>query len=344
MLARLQQSDLPGTEYAQQYLRYLYRRDLSMHTIRSAFSAIQFFLAFMRRAGKTHLATITKEDLEAFIEYEQDRGARPLSVKTRLQQLNTFVRFLIDQAVVNPDVVARPIRIKLPEALPRAMDPDDVQRLLSVINDTRDRAMVLVLLRTGMRIGELLRTRLSELKLTERKVLLFTGEKNRVGRVVYFSDDAYHALGAWLRERDSWKRLLFYARGRNSMSYTAARMIFAKYLDRAGLSHKGYSLHCLRHSFATELLNAGMRLECLQQLLGHSTLEQTRRYARLTDKTREEEYFRAMAIIEGRHSDDRDRLSGTVSALFEATQLFSSYDQELHEHAGTFSALPPGTD
>jgi site-specific recombinase XerD len=71
-----------------------------------------------------------------------------------------------------------------------------------------------------------------------------------------------------------------------------------KYLKRAGLEQKGYTGHCLRHTFASELLNAGMRLECLQQLLGHQDIEVTRRYARLTDTTREEEYFRAMAIIE----------------------------------------------
>ena len=53
-------------------------------------------------------------------------------------------------------------------------------------------------------------------------------------------------------------------------------------------------IHSLRHTFASELLNAGMRLECL----GHRDIEMTRRYARLTDKSREEEYFRAMTIIE----------------------------------------------
>jgi site-specific recombinase XerD len=74
--------------------------------------------------------------------------------------------------------------------------------------------------------------------------------------------------------------------------------MFVKYLDKAGLSNKGYTLHCLRHTFASELLNAGMRLECLQQLLGHSSIEMTRRYARLTDNTRKEEYFKAMTIIE----------------------------------------------
>ena len=64
------------------------------------------------------------------------------------------------------------------------------------------------------------------------------------------------------------------------------------------MGEKGYTVHCLRHTFASELLNAGMRLECLQQLMGHQDIEVTRRYARLTDRTREEEYFQAMAIIE----------------------------------------------
>ena len=61
--------------------------------------------------------------------------------------------------------------------------------------------------------------------------------------------------------------------------------------------YSGYTLHCLRHTFATELLNAGMPLECLRVLLGHTNLEVTRRYARLTDRTREHEYFKAMERI-----------------------------------------------
>ena len=77
-----------------------------------------------------------------------------------------------------------------------------------------------------------------------------------------------------------------------------ARLLFIKYMQKAGLSHKGYTLHCLRHTYASELLNAGMRLECLQVLLGHQDIEMTRRYARLTDNTRKNEYFKAMEIIE----------------------------------------------
>ncbi len=183
-------------------------------------------------------------------------------------------------------------------SLPHAMDSDEVSRLLSVIENTRDRAMVLLLLRTGMRIGELLWTRVGDLNLRERKVVIREGKKNGLGRVVHFSTDAYHALKAWLKKRDSQRQFLFYGRGHNVYSYTSARMMLQKYLERAGLSHKGYTLHSLRHTFACGLLNAGMSLESLQVLLGHMSLEATCRYARLADKTREADYFRAMSIIE----------------------------------------------
>ena len=94
--------------------------------------------------------------------------------------------------------------------------------------------------------------------------------------------------------------------------------MFEKIVQKADLTHKGYTLHALRHTFATELLNAGMRLECLQPLLGHSSLDVTRRYARLTDKTREAEYFRAMAIIERGNTDGHDRRDCSLPAFLEA--------------------------
>jgi integrase/recombinase XerD len=183
-----------------------------------------------------------------------------------------------------------------------------------------------------MRIGELLNTLVSEVNLKEREIEIYEAEKNRVGRIVYLSDDARDALRAWLKKRDPNKAFLFYAQGRERMSYGAARMRFKKYLDKASLSHKGYTLHSLRHTFATELLNAGMRLECLQQLLGHSSIEITRRYARLTDKTREEEYFRAMAIIERGEENERYQRNRELQATHEETQLLASHVKELYEH------------
>jgi integrase len=186
----------------------------------------------------------------------------------------------------------------VPDFLPRAIAPGDVRKLLGCIEKTRDRALILVLLRTGMRIGEVLRLNVRDLDVRERKIHIYEGEKNCLGRVVYLSDDAVMALKLWLGKRKPQREYIFYGLQHKHLGYTQARNIFVKYICAAGLQHKGYTLHSLRHTFASELLNAGMRLECLQLLLGHRDIEMTRRYARLTDKSREEEYFRAMAIIE----------------------------------------------
>lgn len=297
-LDRLAGWDLPGKEHVEEYFRSMYRRNFRPRTFVGALTAIHDFLVCARGSGKTRLEEITKSDIEAFIEHEQDRNLKLSTVRTKLHCVNAFLGYALDAGIVSSDVLARRIRLKKPEALPRAMDPDDVKQLISVIDHPRDLAMILVLLRTGMRIGELLNTKMPDLHLRDRRIDIYEGEKNRLGRVVYLSADAVDALKAWLKIRDAQKAFLFYATGKSSMSYTTARLIFERYIGKAGLSHKGYSLHALRHTFASELLNAGMRIECLQPLMGHSSLDVTRRYARLTDKTREEEYFRAMAIIE----------------------------------------------
>ena len=196
-------------------------------------------------------------------------------------------------------LLKKTIKLKLPETLPKAINPKDVKKLISVIDKIRDRALILLLLRTGIRIGEALLLTLNDIDMRDKKVFFPPpGGKNGVGRVVYLSHDAHFALKRWLVEGDKRKEAIFYGQDRLGMCYSSARSLFAKYLKKAHLDYKGYTVHCLRHTFASELLNAGMRLEVLQQLMGHQDIEVTRRYARLTDRTREEEYFRAMALIE----------------------------------------------
>jgi integrase/recombinase XerD len=253
----------------------------------------------MLKAHSRDLLDITRQDIEAFIEQEQDRGLAIRSVRNRTQALYSFIRYLVENDVIASDILTRRIRLKMPVSLPRAIDPVDVKAFLSVLEEhTRDRALFLILLRTGMRVGELLDLRAANLNLPEKKILIYMGEKNYRGRVVYLSDDAVAATEAWLSIRESREEMLFYSCQLPSLSYAAVRNRFTKYLEKAGLAGKGYTIHCLRHTFASEMLNAGLRLEVLQQLLGHSSLEVTRQYGRLTDTTREEEYFRAMAIIE----------------------------------------------
>jgi len=332
ILKRLARMDLPGKDHVEGYLRHLTRRNRRPKTLYSRLGAIVLFLGMIRDSGKTGLEEITRRDVEAFIEREQDRGNKITTVRTKLVSVQAFLRYLVEEEIVSPDIFGRRIRLQLPERLPRAMDPGDLRKLLSVIEGARGRAMIMVLLRTGMRIGELLNTKVADVHIKERRIEIYEGEKNRLGRVVYLSDDAIIALRKWLKERDTWEEYLIYSRGRaDTMSYSTARIIFQRYIVKAGLAHKGYSLHTLRHTFATELLNAGMRLECLQVLLGHRSIEETRRYARLTDKTREEEYFRAMSRIERRDRNGDDRRDHELEAVFEKEKLLAEYREELSE-------------
>lgn len=286
----------------------------------------------IRDSGKASLEAVTRRDVEAFIEHEQDRGNKITTIRTSLVSVQAFLRYLVEEGIASPDIFRRRIRLQLPERLPRAMDPDDLRKLLSVIKDIRDRAMIMVLLRTGMRIGELLHTKVTDVHIKERRIEIYEAQKNRLGRVVYLSDDAVIALRKWLKERNPREEYLIYARmSTDTMSYSTARNIFHRYILTAGLTDKGYSLHTLRHTFATEFLNAGMRLECLQVLLGHRSIEETRRYARLTDKTREEEYFRAMSRIERRDRHGDDRRDHELAAVFETEKLFAQYREELSE-------------
>jgi integrase/recombinase XerD len=330
ILKRLVRMDLPGKDQVEAYLRHLTHGNRRPRTLYSRFGAIILFLGLIRESGKASLEAITRRDVETFIEQEQDRGIKITTIRTRLVSVQAFLRYLLEEGIVSAELFSRRIRLQLPERLPRAMNPDDLRKLLSVIEDIRDRALILVLLRTGLRIGELLNTKMADVHLQERRIEIYEGEKNRLGRVVYLSDDAVLALRRWLKKRNPGEEYLIYTRA-GMMSYSTARTIFRRYLEKAGLADKGYSLHTLRHTFATEFLNAGMRLECLQVILGHRSIEETRRYAQLTDKTREKEYFRAMSKIERRDSNGDDRCDPELAEIFKAAELFAPCREELSE-------------
>lgn len=310
------QKGLFGQDYIRLYFENLHRRCLSKSTIKLYEQTLLGFIAFLKDNGRQHIEAIVREDIGAYVEYEQDRGMSLTTVNTRLRSIYAFVQFLVDRDVMHPDVLKRRIKIKLPDTLPRAIDPEDIRCLLAVIAKRRDRAMILLLLRTGMRIGELLNTRLVDINMVERRIDIYEAQKNRVGRVVYISDDALVALRRWLKAKKSVGNYLFSGYQGRRLSYEAARARFVGYLAKAGLDHKGYTLHALRHTFASEMLNAGMRLECLRQLLGHTNIEMTRRYARLTDITRKNEYFKAMQIIEKEGIDGHYRRDHSIPAIY----------------------------
>lgn len=335
---RIANSGLSGRGIAVEYLKEKYRNNLAAATIRQSGSVVLSFLSFLQERD-ADLFKLVRQDINSFVEHKQNLGLKINSVKSYLMGVYTFVHFLVERELLPSLILHKKIRLKLPELLPRAIPTDDIKALLAVIDTIRDHALILLLLRTGMRIGELLNIKMSAIILQEKKILLYVGEKNYQGRVVYFNEDAKAILKKWIQLRTPQKEYLFYSPSREQLSYAAARKIMVKRLDQANLSHKGYSLHSLRHTFATDMLNAGLRIEVLQHILGHESIEITKRYAKMSDATREREYFMAMAAIEQGEDHEPYRVNSQLQAVFEEKKLFTTHNKKLPAQAAAISCL-----
>lgn len=326
--ARLRTTNYLGSDLVVEYLRDKYTKNLSASTISTSGRICLAFLKTLHLRN-TNIYEVTRKDISAFVTQEHDRGLKINSVRNHLRALYTFIHYMVDKGLLSYDILHKKIQIREPEVLPKAIPAEDIELLLREVTVTRDRALILLLLRTGMRIGELLKVKVKDIIIPERKILLFLGEKNFQGRVVYFSEDALLALQNWLKIRDVTQQYLFYSKTRQQISYVACWSVMKKALERAGLDQKGYSLHSLRHTYATDMLNAGMRIEVLQQLLGHKSIDITMRYARMADRTTENEYFKAMAVIEQEEQHEPQRINSPLQAVFEEKKLLRSHRKKL---------------
>ncbi len=318
---KLEESGLPGYEYAVSHLYDKYCRNLTISTITQTGRVLIVFLSFLDGLGRRQIEDICRKDIANFVELLHDRDLVMTTVKYYLLTVYAFLRYLVDNDILPFEILYKKIVIKLPDVLPRAIPAVDLTRIIEVITDTRDKALILLLLHTGMRIGELLKVKMTDIILSERKILLPLGEKNFQGRVVYYCSEAEQALNKWLNSRSQNSKYLFYGYSRRELSYNSAWKIMHNALEKTSLGHKGYTLHSLRHTFATNMLNAGLRLEVLQQILGHISIDITLRYARMSNRTREDEYFQAMAIIEKGDVHEHQRVNSALQAVFEKKKL-----------------------
>ena len=163
ILEKVFEQDLLAKSYVEQYLRHKYRRNCKANTLRQAAASLVQFLLFFANRGHSVLEQLSREDIEAIVEALQGRGLKPTTVNTRLRNVYAFVRYLIvEYRGSDWGLMESKVKLKLPDRLARAIDPQHLDQLLSTIDNCRDRALILLLLRTGMRIGELLNCKLED--------------------------------------------------------------------------------------------------------------------------------------------------------------------------------------
>jgi len=293
--SRLPQLDDQDRLLLLEYLIALARRNCVAATLAGAICASA---AFLKTDNGRSLLAITHRDIEQFIEHQQDRGLLASGINQKLSGLSAFYQYLCETRRLSQNPVRRRHYLQVPEPLPRALSQPECQRFLSVIELPRDRAIFLLLLRSGVRIGELVALTLTNLRLTHHELIIPRGNKNRRGRVVYFSRDARQALGQYLQRRpDSPSSFLFLNPSHQPLSTRTIQRLFKGYALTARLNPE-YTPHCLRHTFASELLNAGADLVTIQHLLGHDSISLTQHYARLSDQRKRQVYDQAMEQIE----------------------------------------------
>ena len=261
-------------------------RKLNPHTQRSHISSCKRFAAWLKRSPDT----ATADEVRRFQLHLVEGGA---SICNR-NRIMTGVRFLFRVTLRRHDLAAEIWHIQEPQKLPPVLSPEEVKRVLTMATSLKARAMLTLAYGCGLRASEVVRLRACDIPgsspgTSEQMIIRIVQSKGRKDRNVMLPAEILDLLRQWWKARPTRRdagvapeqRWLF--PGRIDRQATTARQfgrLFKEAAKAAGL-RKAVSLHSLRHSFATHLLEDGTDIRLIQALLGHEKLDTTARYTRV---------------------------------------------------------------
>jgi len=283
------------------FQRWLRRKAPHASTTLHYTNDLKLFFAWLDKPP----AAVRVTDIDAFIEHSQSLGHAILTINRRLAALRSFYHFLaieLEDAPRNPVLPKRHF-IRLGQQLPRDVQDPLIEQLFQVIAGARDRAMFLLMLRCGLRVGEVRRLSLSDLYLepaSGQLPRLWLHGKGGHQRVAYLSAQPLAALQVWLAIRPpALDPAVFLNRFGRRLSVTGIQDRLAEYCRQAGV---WLTCHQLRHTFARHLIEQDVPVTTLQRLLGHARLRTTEVYLHVSDRQVQACYEAAMQQIERRLS------------------------------------------
>ena len=277
------------------YRRHLKRRNCSAHTIKGYMNKLKQFVLWI----DVPLEQVTREKLLYYVDWLISRNLKPKTINCHISCVRALYEYLQREETLQ---ITNPVRtgysMRLPRPLPRFLNDDEVVKLFTVIKTIRDRALFMLMLRTGLRVEEVARLTVGAVDLKRKTLFIHLGKGGK-DRVVYISTDAHQALAAYLSRRPPTRsRGLFLVEkgpGRGSpLSVRGIQKRLEYYSRSAGLK---VACHQLRHTMATQLLNADTELSTIQDLLGHRLITTTQRYCRVCNLKVQRDYHRAMELV-----------------------------------------------
>ena len=255
-------------------------RKLGPHSQRSHIYSCKRLAAFLKRSPET----ATREDLRLFQLHLAETG---MSICNR-NRIMTGVRFLFRVTLRRLDLAAEIYHIREPQKIPQVMSPDETRRLLAVASSLKVRVLLSLGYGCGLRAGEIVRLKVKHID-SAQKIIRIEQSKGRKDRNVMLSPEMLDLLRQWWKGRPTrydagapaQERWLFPGRRPGKpMTTRQLSRLFHEAADAAGIK-KSVTLHALRHSFATHLLERGTDIRIIQALLGHDKLDTTARYTRV---------------------------------------------------------------
>jgi site-specific recombinase XerD len=277
------------------FRRYLKRRNYSPHTVKYYLNVIKQFVLWLN----VPLEQTGVDKIEDYIDYLHQKRMQPASINLYLAIIRVFYNYLkYEEKIKLLNPVNANCRLRVPKPLPRALREEQVDQLFDVIESKRDWAMFRLMLRCGLRVEEVAHLSLGDIDLKQRRIMVLEGKGGK-DRVVYISDDAADGLTVYLKLRSHRrvKKVFLVEKGDYKGQPISVRGIQKRmeyYAKKTGLK---ISCHHLRHTMATQLLNADAQVESIQDLLGHNWITTTERYCKVSNMKVKKDYFNAMGKI-----------------------------------------------
>jgi site-specific recombinase XerD len=289
------------------FRRHLKRRNYSAHTVKYYLNILKQFVIWL----DVPVELTTDKNIDAYIDCLHAKRMEPASINCYLAIVRVFYAYLkYEEEIKLTNPVKTGKRLRVAKPLPRALREDQIDRFFEVIKSKRDWAMFRLMLRCGLRVEEVANLTLGAIDLKQRRLIVLNGKGGK-DRVVYISEDAADALDAYLRLRrhSRMKKVFLVDKGDYKGQPISVRGIQKRIEYYAKKSEITVCCHRLRHTMATQLLNAEAEVETIQDLLGHNWITTTQRYCKVSNVKVQRDYFKAMQVILNQSADRKTKLS-----------------------------------
>jgi integrase/recombinase XerC len=276
------------------FCAYLQRRNYSPHTVDNYGRDLRLFFGLVDKEP----CTVSGRDVTQFIEYQRACQRTATTINRRLHALQHFFEYLATERQTLDSNPVKPSHfLRRGRPLPKALSPDHVRRLFAQITHPLDYALYLLMLRCGLRVSEVARLTPSDLDWDQQSLRITQG-KGRKDRIVSVAADVLAALRTCgeVRPAGMPDAILFWnqKRPQHPLSSKGIQKKLERYAKAANVKA---SCHSLRHTFASNLLEAGAEVIAIKDLLGHASIQSSERSAKLSNQRVKQVYQQTMRKV-----------------------------------------------